>query len=103
MDSTGTARRPLGNDAANRPYAEPTGGYAGRTPIYTALVAEWRARGRTVPEHHGARRASFAAPTASGRGPVPAVPFRVPVPLLPPPGAEAPEDLTGPPDPRAPR
>lgn len=101
MDSTGTARRLLGNDAVSRPYAELTGGYAGRTPIYTALVAEWRARGRTVPEHHGARWASSAAPTASGRGTVPAVPFRVPVPLLPPPGAEAREDLTGPPDPRA--
>ncbi|GGP96781.1 hypothetical protein GCM10010266_19810 [Streptomyces griseomycini] len=92
MDSTETARRLLGHGAASRPYAELTSGYAGHTPIYAALVAEWRARGRTVPEHHDGQWASFAASTASGRAPVLSVPFPVPVPLLRPPDEEAPDE-----------
>ncbi|WP_345582624.1 hypothetical protein [Streptomyces prasinosporus] len=90
MDSTGTARRLLGNGAASRPYAELTSGYVGHTPIYAALVAEWRARGRTVPEHRDGQWASFAASTASERAPVPRVPFLVPVPLLRPPEDQEP-------------
>ncbi len=65
MDSTATARRLLGNDAAPRPYAELTSGYSGHPPIYAALVAEWEARGHTVPEHRDGQWVSFAAPTAS--------------------------------------
>ncbi|MER7486268.1 hypothetical protein ABTY20_10270 [Streptomyces sp. NPDC126497] len=82
MDSTGTARRLLGHDAASRSYAELTSGHGGRTPIYAALVAEWRAEGRTVPEHHDRLWACFAATAAGERVTVLPVPFRVPVPLL---------------------
>ncbi|MFC9131202.1 hypothetical protein ACFT4A_30765 [Streptomyces sp. NPDC057099] len=65
MDSTATARRLLGNDAAPRPYAELTSGYSGHPPIYAALVAEWEARGHTTPEHRDGQWVSFAAPTES--------------------------------------
>ncbi|MGX5208046.1 hypothetical protein ACWKT3_04995 [Streptomyces violaceus] len=65
MDSTATARRLLGNDAVPRPYAELTSGYSGHPPIYAALVAEWEARGHTVPEHRDGQWVSFAAPTES--------------------------------------
>ncbi len=81
MDSTGTARRLLGHDAVSRPYAQLTGGHAANTPIYAELVAEWRAKGYTVPGHREGVWASFAVMTAGDRGPAPAVPFRVPVPL----------------------
>ncbi|MFF7893186.1 hypothetical protein ACFZDI_15065 [Streptomyces sp. NPDC007907] len=65
MDSTETARRRAGNDAAPRSYAELTSGYAGHPPIYAALVAEWEARGHTVPEHRDGQWVSFAAPAES--------------------------------------
>ncbi|GGU00870.1 hypothetical protein GCM10010256_71210 [Streptomyces coeruleorubidus] len=65
MDSTETARRLLGNDAAPRSYAELTSGYGGHPPIYAALVAEWQARGHEVPEHRDGQWVSFAAPSAS--------------------------------------
>jgi hypothetical protein len=65
MDSTETARRLPGNDAAPRSYAELTSGYAGHPPIYAALVAEWEARGHTVPEHRDGQWVSFAAPAES--------------------------------------
>jgi hypothetical protein len=65
MDSTETARRLPGNDAAPRSYAELTAGYAGHPPIYAALVAEWEARGHTVPEHRDGQWVSFAAPAES--------------------------------------
>ncbi|WP_268219330.1 hypothetical protein [Streptomyces sp. EMB24] len=81
MDSTGTARRLLGHGAVSRPYAQLTGGHAANTPIYAELVAEWRAKGYTVPGHREGVWASFAVMTAVDRGPAPAVPFRVPVPL----------------------
>lgn len=54
MDSTHTARR----------YAELTDGRLGRPPDYAQLVAEWRAKGRVVPEHRegvAVLWASFAA------------------------------------------
>ncbi|MGA5524864.1 hypothetical protein [Streptomyces pseudogriseolus] len=82
MDSTGTARRLLGHGAVSGPYARLTGGHVANTPIYAELVAEWRAKGHTVPEHLDGLWASFAVVTASDRGPAPHVPFRVPVPLL---------------------
>ncbi|MGA5144247.1 hypothetical protein ACPCSF_04185 [Streptomyces griseoincarnatus] len=82
MDSTGTARRLLGHGAVSRPYAQLTGGHVANTPIYAELVAEWRAKGHTVPGHREGVWASFAVMTAGDRGPAPAVPFRVPVPLL---------------------
>ncbi|MFF6951161.1 hypothetical protein ACFZAD_21235 [Streptomyces iakyrus] len=65
MDSTETARRLPKNDAAPRSYAELTAGYAGHPPIYAALVAEWEARGHTVPEHRDGQWVSFAAPAES--------------------------------------
>ncbi|MFF7768555.1 hypothetical protein ACIPIU_18565 [Streptomyces massasporeus] len=65
MDSTETARRLPGNDAAPRSYAELTSGYAGHPPIYAALVAEWEARGHAVPEHRDGQWVSFAAPAES--------------------------------------
>ncbi|MEU0220940.1 hypothetical protein ABZ281_40520 [Streptomyces sp. NPDC006265] len=65
MDSTETARRLPGNDDAPRSYAELTSGYAGHPPIYAALVAEWEARGHTVPEHRDGQWVSFAAPAES--------------------------------------
>lgn len=90
MDSTGTARRLLGHGAVSRPYAQLTGGHVANTPIYAELVAEWRAKGHTVPGHHREGVwASFAVMTAGDRGPAPAVPFRVPVPLLAPDGSGA--------------
>ncbi|MET9764530.1 hypothetical protein ABZ016_36625 [Streptomyces sp. NPDC006372] len=65
MDSSETAQRPLGTDAAPRSYAELTSGYGGHPPIYAALVAEWQARGHAVPEHRDGQWVSFAAPSAS--------------------------------------
>ncbi|MER7900928.1 hypothetical protein ABTX62_33895 [Streptomyces sp. NPDC096046] len=65
MDSTETVRRLPGNDAAPRSYAELTSGYAGHPPIYAALLAEWEARGHTVPEHRDGQWVSFAAPAES--------------------------------------
>ncbi|MFD8231456.1 hypothetical protein ACFV20_06115 [Streptomyces sp. NPDC059696] len=65
MDSTETVRLLPGNDAAPRSYAELTSGYAGHPPIYAALVAEWEARGHTVPEHRDGQWVSFAAPAES--------------------------------------
>lgn len=82
MDSTGTARRLLGHGAVSGSYARLTGGHVANTPIYAELVAEWRAKGHTVPGHPDGLWASFAVVTASDRGPAPHVPFRVPVPLL---------------------
>ncbi|GHF05918.1 hypothetical protein GCM10018789_39960 [Streptomyces werraensis] len=100
MDSTGTARRLLGHGAVSRPYAQLTGGHVANTPIYAELVAEWRAKGQTVPGHREGLWASFAVVTAGDRGPTPAVPFRVPVPLLAPEVSErasggTSEDLSG--------
>jgi len=100
MDSTETARRLLGHDAAGRLYAELTSGYGGHTPIYTALVEEWRARGHTVPEHRDGLWASFAAATAGERATVLPVPF--PVPLLGPATGGDSKEVTSPPAPRAP-
>ncbi|MFJ4276550.1 hypothetical protein [Streptomyces massasporeus] len=65
MDSTETARRLPGDDTAPRSYAELTSGYAGHPPIYAALVAEWEARGHTIPEHRDGQWVSFAAPAES--------------------------------------
>ncbi|MFJ5997745.1 hypothetical protein [Streptomyces sp. NPDC092370] len=65
MDSTETVRRLPGSDAAPRSYAELTSGYAGHPPIYAALLAEWEARGHTVPEHRDGQWVSFAAPAES--------------------------------------
>ncbi|MFJ7176289.1 hypothetical protein ACIQXA_07740 [Streptomyces massasporeus] len=117
MDSTETARRLPGNDAAPRSYAELTSGYAGHPPIYAALVAEWEARGHTVPEHRDGQWVSFAAPAESetwtsdtswavGRHPgqvgPPGIrpgPGRHPAAAMPAPGAR----LTSRPSPPAPR
>lgn len=101
MDSTGTARRPLGHDTAGRSHPALTGGYGGHTPIRTALVAERRARGHTLPEHRDGLWASFAA-TVGERATVLPVPSPAPVPLLRPPAEDTREELTSPPDPPSP-
>ncbi|MEU9660576.1 hypothetical protein [Streptomyces chartreusis] len=49
MDSTDSTRRVLGGDGAPRSYVVPVTGVRGQPSIYAALVAEWRAKGRTVP------------------------------------------------------
>ncbi|MFI0505444.1 hypothetical protein ACH3WN_21730 [Streptomyces albogriseolus] len=92
MDSTGTARCLLGHGAVSLPYAQLTGGHVANTPIYAELVAEWRAKGHTVPGHRDGLWASFAVATANDRAPAPTVPFRVPVPLL---AAKTPEEVPG--------
>jgi hypothetical protein len=65
MDSTHTARRRRPEQSfAGRRYAELTDGRLGHPPIYAQLVAEWRAKGRVVPEHRevvAVLWASFAA------------------------------------------
>ncbi|MFK4868935.1 hypothetical protein ACI3K4_27355 [Streptomyces sp. CSMPJR101] len=61
MDNRDTARRVLGNDSAPLSYVvPPTGTPGGRPSIYAALVAEWRANGRTVPTRLDTRRDSSA-------------------------------------------
>ncbi|WP_393100884.1 hypothetical protein [Streptomyces sp. LN325] len=69
MDSTHTARRRRPEeDFAGRPHAEPAAGHPTHPPIYAQLVAEWRAKGRTVPERREVFEvlwASFAAPDPS--------------------------------------
>ncbi|MER5410775.1 hypothetical protein [Streptomyces sp. NPDC002769] len=66
MDSTHTARRRRPEeDFAGRPHAEPAAGHQAHPPIYAQLVAEWRAKGRTVPERREVFEvlwASFSAP-----------------------------------------
>ncbi|MBT1093833.1 hypothetical protein ACF063_07680 [Streptomyces chartreusis] len=49
MDSTDPTRRVLGGDGAPKSYVVPVTGVRGQPSIYAALVAEWRAKGRTVP------------------------------------------------------
>ncbi|WP_147997513.1 hypothetical protein [Streptomyces sp. uw30] len=49
MDSTDSARRVLGGDGAPVSYVVPVTGVRSQPSIYAALVAEWRAKGRTVP------------------------------------------------------
>jgi len=61
MDNRDTARRVLGNDSAPLSYVvPPTGTSGGRPSIYAALVAEWRANGRAVPQRLDTRRDSAA-------------------------------------------
>jgi hypothetical protein len=50
MDSTETARRVFGGDGAPVSYVVPATGVRGQPSIYAALVAEWHAKGRAVPE-----------------------------------------------------
>ncbi|MFK0020061.1 hypothetical protein [Streptomyces sp. NPDC090798] len=107
MDSTHTARRRRPEQGlAGRPYAELTDGRLGHPPIYAQLVAEWRAKGRVVPEHREVVAVLWASFAASGpfegaawpvdswaerrdekpAGPVPAAPETVsagPVPAAP--------------------
>lgn len=76
MDSTHTARRRRPEeDSAGRPHAEPVAGHQAHTPIYAQLVAEWRAKGRTIPDRREVFEvlwASFAAPDPSESEPWPA-------------------------------
>ncbi|MDO0917036.1 hypothetical protein QQM39_41430 [Streptomyces sp. DT2A-34] len=66
MDSTETARRVLGSDGAPKSYVVPATGLPGRSSIYAALVAEWRANGRAVPGRRDTWWNSVAA--ADGQG-----------------------------------
>ncbi|MFF2382701.1 hypothetical protein [Streptomyces sp. NPDC058108] len=77
MDSTHTARRRRPEEgSAGRPPTESAAAHQAQPPIYAQLVAEWRAKGRTVP---GSREvfevlwATFAAPDPLGSEPWPAV------------------------------
>ena len=66
MDSTDPTRRVLGGDGAPKSYVVPVTGVRGQPSIYAALVAEWRAKGRTVP---GRRDMSWdLLVTAAGQG-----------------------------------
>lgn len=71
---------PLGHLEHHRTFAELTGAYWMDPPIYTALLADWRARGRTVP---GPARGDV--PRATGfslGGPRPQLPDAGPVPPM---------------------
>ncbi|MFE9017247.1 hypothetical protein ACFYNL_01485 [Streptomyces sp. NPDC007808] len=61
MDSSEMARRVLGGDAAPMSYLVPATGVRGRPSIYAALVAEWHAKGRAVPERRDTWRDSSGA------------------------------------------
>ncbi|MEY9989471.1 hypothetical protein ABIE67_001503 [Streptomyces sp. V4I8] len=50
MDRLETGRRVRGGDAAPVSYVVPATGLRGQPSIYAALVAEWHAQGRAVPE-----------------------------------------------------
>jgi hypothetical protein len=51
MDSTHTAgRRRPEHELVGRPCVELTDGQQSHPPIYAQLVAEWRAKGRGIPE-----------------------------------------------------
>ncbi|WP_217213635.1 hypothetical protein [Streptomyces sp. AC550_RSS872] len=50
MDRLEPARRVLGGEAAPASYVVPATGLRGQPSIYAALVAEWYAKGRAVPE-----------------------------------------------------
>ncbi|MFJ8636708.1 hypothetical protein [Streptomyces sp. NPDC093568] len=63
MDSSESVRRVLGGDAAPASYVVPAAGVLGQPSIYAALVAEWRAKGRTVP----GRRDGVAAADSQGQ------------------------------------
>ncbi|MGW0799675.1 hypothetical protein [Streptomyces sp. NPDC002692] len=77
MDSTHTARRRRPEEgSAGRPHAEPAAAHQAQPPIYAQLVAEWRAKGRTVPGNREVFEvlwATFAAPDPLGSEPWPAV------------------------------
>ncbi|MFF4350161.1 hypothetical protein [Streptomyces sp. NPDC001530] len=86
MDITRTAlRRVPIRTRAGGPYAELTNDYRSNAPIYAELVAEWRAKGRVVPERRDVREvlwASFAAP-APAPAPAPDADDAEPVPAVP--------------------
>ncbi|MFD9002254.1 hypothetical protein ACFV0T_14970 [Streptomyces sp. NPDC059582] len=58
--------RTPGSDPAPGPHAEPAHGPWCRAPIYAGLVAEWRARGRTVPARSQVQWVSSFAGLAAG-------------------------------------
>ncbi|MFE6619777.1 hypothetical protein [Streptomyces sp. NPDC057740] len=64
MDRLEPARRVLGGDAAPASYVVPATGLRGQPSIYAALVAEWHAKGRAVPE----RRDSWRDAVGAGEG-----------------------------------
>ncbi|MET9126780.1 hypothetical protein [Streptomyces sp. NPDC004528] len=77
MDSTHTARRRRPEEgSAGRPPAESAAAHQAQPPIYAQLVAEWRAKGRTVPGNREVFEvlwATFAAPDPLGSELWPAV------------------------------
>lgn len=66
MDSSRTARRVLGGDAAPVTYVVPVTGVRGQPSIYAALVAEWQAHGRAVPRRRDTWWDSVAAADGPG-------------------------------------
>ncbi|MDQ0955099.1 hypothetical protein QFZ24_009022 [Streptomyces phaeochromogenes] len=62
MDSTFATTGPfLGREGQDRPSVELAGAHWTDPPIYAALVADWRARGRVVPRRRETRRPAFTA------------------------------------------
>ncbi|MET9968828.1 hypothetical protein ABZZ80_23585 [Streptomyces sp. NPDC006356] len=64
MDRLETARRILAGEAAPVSYVVPATGLRGQPSIYAALVAEWHAKGRAVPE----RRDTWWDAVGTGEG-----------------------------------
>ncbi|MFD5266486.1 hypothetical protein [Streptomyces sp. NPDC058335] len=62
-------RPPAGDCTSGLLYAQPAVGPSCRAPIYARLVAEWRARGRTVPARPDVQWVSLTGLT-QGVGPV---------------------------------
>lgn len=68
MDSTSTTTGCLlDQEAPDPPYAELADAYGMNSPIYSTLVAEWWAKGRTVPGWDDAQWAALVTPPKNGR------------------------------------
>ncbi|WP_369193904.1 hypothetical protein [Streptomyces djakartensis] len=65
MDSTQTVRRPPGNEAAPRSYAQLTSGYAGHPSLRATPAVEGQVPDDAVPGHRDGQWVSFAAPADS--------------------------------------
>ncbi|MWA08301.1 hypothetical protein [Streptomyces sp. BA2] len=71
MDSTSTTTGCLLDQEGHDPaYVELADAYGANPPIYSALVAEWWARGRMVPGWRDAQWSALTMPPKAGRGDV---------------------------------